>query len=110
LARQLKEINKLSHQVENDLINKTITPETLRRQERILTRLLEAEKSDYEREIDKKRQSQNGGDYKITNPKTVFKYKKATQNTDDVLIHSRIHLQRFYKKKYINYILNLHHE
>ena len=110
LARQLKEINKLSHQVERDLINKQVSPETLRRQERILTRLLEAENADYEREIDKKRQANAAKNKKRSKPKDFFKYQKETQSIDDILIQSKIHLHSFYKKKYINYLLNLYHE
>ena len=110
LAQQLKEIKKLSQQIEKDLINKKITAETLRRQERILTRLLEAENADYEREIDKKRQANSVQNKKISKPKDIFKYQKETQNIDDILMRSKIHLHSFYKKKYINYLLNLHHE
>lgn len=51
-------LSKLAEEMEkteNDLVNKMITQETLRRQQEILTRLLEAEKAERERELDKKR-------------------------------------------------------
>jgi hypothetical protein len=44
-------------ETETDLVNKTISQETINRQQEILTRMLESEKAEKEREMDEKRQS-----------------------------------------------------
>jgi hypothetical protein len=53
----LNEINKASDEIKEDIINNNITPQTLLRQQEILTRLLEAEKSENERELEEKREA-----------------------------------------------------
>ena len=44
-------------QTETDLVNKIINNETIKRQKEILTRFLESEKAEKERELDEKRES-----------------------------------------------------
>ncbi|WP_158825707.1 DUF4175 family protein [Mucilaginibacter lacusdianchii] len=56
----LDKISKEMEQTENDLVNKRITDESIKRQQQIQMRLLEAEKAEREREEDKQRQSQAG--------------------------------------------------
>lgn len=58
LERTAKEID----QVLSEMRNGTITPETMQRQERILSRLLDAARSQRERDFDKKRESRPGQD------------------------------------------------
>ena len=56
-------LNKLAEEMEKnekDIVNKNITPETMRRQQDIMTRLLEHEKAERERELDQKRTQQRG--------------------------------------------------
>jgi len=53
----LDKISKEMEQTENDLVNRRITDEALKRQQQIQTRLLEAEKADQQREQDRKRES-----------------------------------------------------
>ncbi|HRH38296.1 MAG TPA: hypothetical protein PK760_08120, partial [Flavobacteriales bacterium] len=58
-------LNKLAEEMEKqerDIVNKNISPETMRRQQEIMTRLLEHEKAERERELDQKRTSNEGGD------------------------------------------------
>ena len=57
----LDEISKEMEQTENDLVNRKITDEALKRQQQIQTRLLEAEKADQQREQDQKRESRAAG-------------------------------------------------
>jgi len=106
-AKQLKEIKNLSEQVENDLIQQNITPTTLKRQELILTRLLEAENSEFKREKENKREANTVKNQKISNPKDIFKYKEESLIGNDILIQNKIKLKQFYKDKYKNYIINL---
>jgi hypothetical protein len=54
---EMKEIQKLMEQTEEDLLFQNITQETINRQQKILTKLLESEKAERERERDDKRES-----------------------------------------------------
>jgi hypothetical protein len=58
----LDKISKEMEQTENDLVNRKITDEALKRQQQIQTRLLEAEKADQQREQDLKRESRAASD------------------------------------------------
>jgi hypothetical protein len=55
-------IAKEMEQTENDLVNRRITDEALKRQQQIQTRLLEAEKAEQQREQDQKRESRAAKD------------------------------------------------
>jgi hypothetical protein len=59
---KLDKISKEMEQTENDLVNRRITEEALKRQQQIQTRLLEAEKADQQREQDQKRESHAAND------------------------------------------------
>ena len=106
-AQKLKEIKNISEQVENDLIQQNITPTTLKRQELILTRLLEAENSEFKREQDNKRESSSVKNQRLSNPKKIFEGSKEHSITNDILIKSKVRLNHFYKEKYNRYILNI---
>ncbi|HEY2580896.1 MAG TPA: DUF4175 family protein [Mucilaginibacter sp.] len=58
----LDKISQEMEQTEHDLVNRRISEETIKRQEQIKTRLLEAEKAEQEREQDQQRESHAGKD------------------------------------------------
>ncbi|MCK5823170.1 MAG: hypothetical protein KAG95_04140 [Bacteroidales bacterium] len=107
MKQTLQEINKGLQKNINDIINKNINPETLKRQNMIITRLLKAEKAEYEREIDKKRESQQIKTYKISNPKNLFEYKRENINFNEILQLKNLKLNSYYKKRYKNYLKEL---
>ncbi len=92
----LNEINKLSEQIEQDLVNKRITPELMERQKMITTRLLEAEKAENQRETEKKRESNSAIDKKYTSPEDYFKKNKDSKHIRESLYRNRIMLNKFY--------------
>jgi len=99
----LDKISKEMEQTETDLVNKKITEESLKRQQQIQTRLLEAEKAEQEREQDKQRESRVG---KNTPPG----YIKALQNYEQLKAKQveQIHtvpsaLNLYYKQKIKRY-------
>lgn len=53
----MKELEKMMEQTEEDILFQNITQETMKRQQEIITKLLESEKADREREMDKERKS-----------------------------------------------------
>jgi hypothetical protein len=69
------DISDLMEQTEKDLLYKRISPETIRRQQEILTRLLESEKAEREREQDEKRESREGKNIKNGTLPSVLPYK-----------------------------------
>jgi hypothetical protein len=75
------QLSKLMEETETDLVNKRITQQTLNRQKEILTRLLESEKAERERELDDKRESKQGKDKPMMSAEDFFKYnmKKETR-------------------------------
>ncbi len=93
----LNEINKLSDKVEEDLVNKRITPELIERQKMITTRLLEAEKAENQRETEKKRESNTADEKKYTSPEDYFKKNKQNQNMRESLYRNKVMLNRFYE-------------
>jgi len=105
--KKLQEIKNLMNDVQKDIANRNITNQTLFRQEQILTRLLEAEKSDNEREKENKRESQTGKNDKISNPKEIFQYKGKKSLYDEILFNSNLPLQKFYQELYRKYMINL---
>ena len=72
----LQEIINQMDKVEVELVNKKLNAETLKRQQNILTRLLEAEKAERQREQDEKRKSETADDTKKTMPPALQEYLK----------------------------------
>jgi hypothetical protein len=71
------ELDKLGdemNKVEIDLVNKRLNNETLMRQQDIKTRLLEAEKSDRQREQDERRQAETAKEQKRSMPPALEQY------------------------------------
>ncbi len=67
----LEKIAKEMEETMADLESGRITPETLRRQERILSRLLDASRSVHERDFEKKRESQTGHNFYRASPDEI---------------------------------------
>ncbi len=106
-AKMLREINQMMEQNKNDLINRNISPDMITRQEMILSRMLEAEKSEFEREIDKKRKSEEAKDYKISNPEKAFRKSKEKEKFNELLEYSNMKLNKYYKEKYQQYLIKI---
>ncbi len=109
-AKILQDINRMMEQNLSDIINNNITPTTINRNEQIITRLLQAENSEREREIDKKRKSNEAKDYKLSNPDKVFKEKEKEIRFNELLQKSNLKLKTFYNDKYKEYLKKLNQE
>jgi ABC-type transporter Mla subunit MlaD len=95
--KQLKEIKKMSDKNVNDLINKNITQELLRRNEQIKTRLLEAENAERKREQDKKRESKEGKNERREFPKEIEQFLKQKSEYKETLQKFNLDLNLYYK-------------
>ena len=106
-TQKLNEVKQLIDQNQKDIINKSINNQTINRQNQILTRLLEAENADKERETDKKRESKQGNQTLTSNPALNLKYKNNNKSYSETLKYDNIKLQNFYKKKFEMYLINM---
>ncbi len=86
-------------QTETDLVNKMISQETLNRQEEILTKLLESEKAEKEREMDEKRQSNEAKDENKRNQIGFLEYNRVREKETELLKTVSPSLNPFYKEK-----------
>ena len=84
-------------EVERDVLNKDITEETLKRQQEILTRLLEAEQAERERERDNKRESRTGDDSLERANRAYEAYQRMKSKEADLLRSVPPGLTPFYK-------------
>ncbi len=98
----LDKLAKEMEETEKDLVNRKLSQETLNRQEEILTRLLESEKAEREREQDEKRQSNEGDDNIFRNPGQFEEYKKLKMKEIELLKTIPPGLNAFYKNL-VNY-------
>ena len=83
-----------------------ITQETIRRQQEIVTRLLESEKAEREREMDEQRQSNEAKSDNYRNLSQFIEYKKIKQKETELLKTIPPSLNPFYKTKVNEYFNN----
>ena len=102
-----KQIAKEMEQVEEDIVNKNITQETLKRQEDILIRLLEAEEAERTRGQDDKRKSKSGDQELRGTPANLEEYKKQKEKEIELLRTMPPSLKPYYKDKVNDYFNNL---
>jgi hypothetical protein len=103
----LNGISKMMEENETDIVNKRITQQTIDRQKEILTRLLESEKAEREREWDEKRESKEGKDNQKGNPELFFEYNREKEKEVELIKTTPPQLSIFYKKKVTEYFQNI---
>ncbi len=106
-ARKLEEIKKLMEENNKDIIHNRLNNQTLLRQQNIVTRLLEAENAEKEREQDNQRKSTEAGQIKRPSPVDVFDDFNKNSNYNDLLQNNTLKLNYFYKEKYQEYLNNI---
>lgn len=103
----MNEAAKDMEQIEKDLINKRISQETIRRQQNIMTRLLESEKAEQMRDQEEKRESTEAKTQKYSNPGSNYEYntkKRASQDNIQLILPG---INSFYKSKVNSYIVKI---
>ena len=103
---ELNELQNKMEETETDLVNKIISSETLKRQQDILTRLLESEKAEKEREMDEKRESNESKNEIFSNPTQILEYKSIKIKEVELLKTVPPSLKIFYKNKVNEYFYN----
>jgi len=98
-GNQLNPLLKELEQQERDLINQKINPETVKRQQSILTRLLEHEKAQMERGYEDQRESKSGKDQNFSNLIELKEYKKQSFKQIEMLNIVDPSFNIYYKSK-----------
>jgi len=98
----LENIAKQMEETEKDLVNKRLSQETIRRQEEILSRLLESEKAEREREQEERRESNEAKDAIFRNPGQFEEFKKLKMKEIELLQTIPPGMNSFYKNL-VNY-------
>lgn len=105
-GKELDDIMQKMEQTEHDLVNKTITEQTLMRQQQIMTRLLEHEKAQMQREKDNRRQSTEAHEVLQLSKPDLEKYKQLKDKSIETLNNSPAPFTDFYRKKVNDYFYN----
>jgi len=102
----LNDVQNKMDETETELVNKIINNETIKRQQEILTRLLESEKAEKERELDEKRESNEAKNENYSNPAKFFEYNSIKIKEVELLKTVPPSLKSFYKNKVNEYFYN----
>ncbi|HRH10619.1 MAG TPA: DUF4175 domain-containing protein [Bacteroidia bacterium] len=97
------EMMDMMEQTEKDIVNRQISNETMKRQQDILTKLLESEKAEREREQDEQRKSNEAKNENLSNPAQFLEYKRMKEKELELLNTVPPGLTPFYKEKVNNY-------
>jgi len=104
LAKEIDQLMRQMEQTETDLVNRVITQQTIKRQQQIMTRMLEHEKAEMEREKEQRRQSREGKDlYHQPSPSDLEKIKKLQDKNLELLRTVPPTLSPYYKSKVDDY-------
>lgn len=99
----LKELAKELKEQEKDIVNKRIDQKTINRQKDIMTRLLEHEKAEREREFDNKRKSKEGQQNLGEDPVRFFEYQQRKEREAELLRTVPPALKPYYKDRVNKY-------
>jgi hypothetical protein len=96
-AQELQEIIDQMDKIETDLVNKKLDNELLMRQQEILTRLLEAEKAEQQREFDNKRKAEQAKEKRKELPPSLQDYLKQRESEIEMYKTISPNLKPYYK-------------
>ena len=103
LGDEVKDLIKKMEETETDLVNKRLNPELIKRQQELLTRLLESEKALKEQEEDQKRKSETAKNYERRVPPQFQQYVKDKQKQTELLKTVPPNLNPYYKQQVDSY-------
>jgi len=106
-SKLLEDIIKDMNEMEKDLVNKKLTNETLKRQQEILTKLLEADRAEREREYDNKRKAEKANQIEQKVPPALQEYIKKKQAEAEQYKTISPALRPYYKNLVEDYFKNL---
>ncbi|MEI7492369.1 MAG: DUF4175 family protein [Bacteroidota bacterium] len=92
---------------EQDILNRRISQETFNRQEKIVTRMLESEKAEQQREKQEQREATEAKTRAISNPNANLEYKRSKSGGKDVINFAPAPVNYYYKTKASEYFLKI---
>lgn len=107
---EAKELNKMIQDMENtetELVNRMISEQSIKRQEDILSKMLEAEKAEREREEKEERESKEATDNYQSNFEKFLEYNKQKNQEVELLKTIPPLMKPFYKNKVNKYFESL---
>lgn len=110
VSGNMKQMLKEMEQNETDIVNKRITQSTLNRQKDIVTRLLQSERAEQQREKDEKRKSDEAKNQKYSNPEAVLQYNKEKEKEVEMLKTIPPALNQFFRVKVNDYFYRVKEE
>src|SRR5690606_35879161 len=108
-GNNLEDIMRKMEETEIDLVNKRITEQLIKRQQEIVTRLLEAENADKEREQSEEREAEHAKKHQKQIPREFEEYIKVREQEIELLKTVPPKLNHYYKSevnKYFNRLGN----
>jgi hypothetical protein len=102
--KQLQQVDQLLEQNRKEIMNKMINPNMINRHNMIMSKLLEAENSENERDLDNKRESNTADDQFYSNPAKYFEDTRNKNTTIENLQKSQLKLTNFYRDKQRKYL------
>lgn len=99
LGDEVKDLLKKMEETETDLVNKRLNPDLIKRQQELLTRLLESEKALKEQEEDQKRKAETAKNYERKVPPQFQQYVKDKQKQTELLKTVPPNLNPYYKQQ-----------
>lgn len=110
LSKNLQEMIKKMEETETDLVNKNIKQETIRRQQDILTKMLESEDALRERELDPNREAESARDRAKQSRKEFEEYIKAKESELELLQTVPPKMNPYYKEEVNKYFERLNEQ
>lgn len=104
--KALEQLQRDMERTEADIVNRNITRQTIMRQQSIMTRLLEHEKAEQQRELDEKREGREAKNFKGRNPELIFEYKRERNKETEFLRTVPPGFKPFYKNLVNGYFNN----
>jgi hypothetical protein len=103
MGKELQEISEKMDETETDLVNKRVTPELIKRNQEITTRLLESEKAMKEQDEDEQRKAQSAKQLPRQPPAAFEKYIREKEKQTELLRTIPPTFSPFYKREVDTY-------
>lgn len=107
--QQIQKMLQEMERTETDLVNKILNQQTMKRQEEILTRLLESEKAEMKREQEEKRESTEGKDIPKPDPAKYFDSLGLPSRETELIKSIPPSLRNYYRNKVNSYFIQIPH-
>lgn len=105
--KSLEQLINDMKKTEKELVNRTITQQTIDRQQSITTRLLKSERADLEREKDEERKSNEARNIPRLNPPKEWEFDRERTQQNEMLKSVPANLNYYYKEKANSYFYNI---